>query len=333
MNSPVFLLASERSGTNLLRRRLTEYQKDYFGPAPLHLLKHLYWAEPYYGDLQEDESFSELVSDALGLAYYHFSPWDEVITVNEVKTEYKNIFSGARSSIGVMHVIYTIYAKRKGYSSYFCKDNKLFDFVSDIKLEIPDAKFLYLYRDPRDVVVSQLKRPLQNKSIFHLAELWREEQVKCIRHVKFLGENRDVISISYEDLIENEAKCIEKVCSFLNIDMLSQKSNFSSKESTEIQEWGNIDKPTMKSNSGNFLKVLSKRKIGKIESICWSQMLWLGYSTVNSERPTPSMFMKKAETFLGKVALVLSSFYVKKSLTESQVKQIRYVKEIKKKWI
>src|SRR5699024_9018031 len=57
MTAPIFLLASERSGTNLLRRRLTEAQSNVYGAAPLHLLKHLYFAEPYYGDLSDDANF------------------------------------------------------------------------------------------------------------------------------------------------------------------------------------------------------------------------------------------------------------------------------------
>jgi hypothetical protein len=73
----VFILATERSGTNLLRRRLSEAQSLVIGPAPLHLLKHLYYAEPYYGDLNYDPVFAEFVDDGLALAYEHFSAWDE----------------------------------------------------------------------------------------------------------------------------------------------------------------------------------------------------------------------------------------------------------------
>lgn len=37
-DSPVFIIASERSGTNLLRKRLTESQSVYLGPSPAHFL-------------------------------------------------------------------------------------------------------------------------------------------------------------------------------------------------------------------------------------------------------------------------------------------------------
>ena len=63
---PIFILSSERSGTNLLRRRLSEWQKVAYGPAPLHLLKHLYYAQPFYGDLSKTEALQQFLNDALG---------------------------------------------------------------------------------------------------------------------------------------------------------------------------------------------------------------------------------------------------------------------------
>lgn len=332
MKPPVFLLASERSGTNLLRRRLTEYQRDYFGPAPLHLLKHLYWAEPYYGDLAVDANFENFVSDALGLAYRHFSPWDEEITVSQVKSEYDVIFHKKRTAVGLMHVIYSIYAFRKGYSSYFCKDNHLFDFVSDIKLLIPESKFVYLYRDPRDVVSSQINRPLQNKSVLFLADLWRNEQVKCIRHAEFLEKSSDVIFLSYEGLIENESFSVKKLCDFLDVEMLNEKRSFSAKENIDIQEWKNLDKPTIKNNSGKFLTALSKSKIKKIEGLCWNQMVWLGYEPLSESRAYVSNRKMKLDTLLGKILKLLFWKFNSSGTTEQQMDRVKYTSRLRSKW-
>lgn len=332
MKPPVFLLSSERSGTNLLRRRFTEYQKDYFGPAPLHLLKHLHWAEPYYGGLENDINFDQFIQDALGLAYNHFSPWDEEITVSQVRAEYDTLFTRGRSSVGVMHVIYTLYAYRKGYSSYFCKDNNLFDFTSDIKLELPEAKFVYLYRDPRDVVVSQTKRPLQNKSIAFLSSLWREEQIKCIRYAESLRKNGDVFILSYEELTKNEKKCIRGLCEFVGAEFLSEKNELYLKEKTDIQEWKNLNKPTLKENSGKFRKALSVSQIKKIESICWNQMQWLGYNTDYNERARFDNKKIMLDIFLGKVRKSLSSRIRKASVTSGQKGRAEYTSRLQKKW-
>src|SRR5690349_3847480 len=87
-NRPLFLIASERSGTNLLRKRLTASQSYYFGPSPAHFLKHLYYREPFYGNLAEDARFQSLVEDALALCFVHFSPWDIELDAAGVVADY-----------------------------------------------------------------------------------------------------------------------------------------------------------------------------------------------------------------------------------------------------
>lgn len=332
MKYPVFLLASERSGTNLLRRRLTEYQEDYFGPAPLHFLKHLYWAEPYYGDFSTDTNFESFIQAALGLAYHHFSPWDEEITVKQVRDEYSSLAGNDRSSIGVMHVMYSLYARRKGYSTYFCKDNNLFDFVPDIQAAFPNAKFIYLYRDPRDVILSQLKRPLQNRSIAHLANLWREEQLKCIRHSNALSKHSCLATISYEELIANESLEMSKLCQFIEVGGNVRADKVFGEEKTDIQEWENLNKPTMSDNSGKFMKGLSASAIRKIEGICWHQMRWLGYEPISDERPELSKVRSALEVTAGKMGNIVRAKIQKKGITTAQIDRVRYTRALKSKW-
>lgn len=217
-SGPVFIVASERSGTNLLRRRLTEAQSLLYGPSPLHILKHLFYAEPYYGDLSNNIIFTSLIDDALNLAYKHFSPWDVFFSVKDVLEKYPILFPAERSVIGVMHVLYTMYAHVKGYESYVCKDNNLFDFTCQIHKAIPEARFIFLYRDPRDVVLSELKRPNQVKGVHYLARLWKKEQIKSIRSYTDLLRLGASYSVSYEDLISNEESIIENICQWLGLE-------------------------------------------------------------------------------------------------------------------
>lgn len=332
MGAPVFLLASERSGTNLLRRRLTERQGRVFGPSPLHLLKHLYFAEPYYGDLQDDRCFTNFIEDALGLAYHHFSPWDVKYRPAEVLDAYPKISGKVRSSVGLMHVLYTMYSHSKGYDSYFCKDNNLFDFVSDIRLVIPNARFVYLHRDPRDVVLSQRQRPLQNRGIAYLAQLWRDEQIKCIRHASTLFTEGGLIRVSYEDLIAREDEVMTNLCRSLDIVESEGCEAVFNTEKTDIHEWANLEQPTISNNSGKFMKGLSRSTIRKIEAICWYQMRWLGYSPLNEERPTISSGRVRLEIGLAKITKVLRSRLNNRLMTEGQEDQIHYVESLQKKW-
>jgi len=332
MTNPIFLLASERSGTNLLRRRFTEWQKDVFGPSPLHFLKHLYYAEPYYGDLENDSNFSIFVEDALGLAYHHFSPWDIEISADQVIESYSDLVGQARSAVGVMHVLYTLYAQRKGYRTYFCKDNNLFDFVSDIRIALPQARFVYLYRDPRDVVLSQSKRPLQNQSIAYLSKLWRDEQIKCIRHAKSLARDGLLVSVSYEDLISDENAVMKSLCHAFGAEVDSKRQEVFARETNDIQEWSNLNKPTIRDNSGKFREGLSVSAVRKIESICWHQMRWLSYEPVNDSRPNFSRVRASLEATGGKLSRVVRARVSPKGTTAAQKERIRYIKRLQVRW-
>lgn len=330
IDMPIFIIASERSGTNLLRRRLTGVQKRYFGPSPLHFLKHMFYAEPFYGDLMNNENFYKFIEDSIGLAYEHFAPWDETFTKDEVFIFHNKLFGNERTAIKLMHTIYTIYANKKGYESYICKDNNLFDFISDIRLELPLAKFIYLYRDPRDVVLSQLKRPLQVKNINYLSNLWKDEQIKSIRGT--FNNKNNVFFVSYEEFIINEEKILIDLLNFFGIEYVDNNKALKN-EKNDIHEWKNLDKHTITDNSLKFLKELSSSDIYNIESICWYQMLKLGYKPISQNRPNQkSQYISNLMIVLDKIKLLIKIKFFKKDVTKMQLKQIEYISQLYKKW-
>ena len=275
--SPVFLLASERSGTNLLRKLITEHQKIYFGPSPAHFLKNLFFIEPYYGDLYVDDNFVNLIEDALKLCYIHFSPWSIKLTAHQVFEAYLDQNYAERNSVFLSHFLMTSYAQEQGYQSYFCKDNKLNDFVFEILYYLPNSKFIYLYRDPRDVVLSQLERSLQTDSVYKLASLWKKEQVKCIScHQKL--SNTQIFKLSYEELIECPNRSLKEICNFLNVTYIKEKNNGVNIHTGMSAEWKNLNKPIMTNNYKKYLEKLNKRQVQLIEDSCFFQMQYLNYS-------------------------------------------------------
>lgn len=294
-NSPLFIIASERSGTNLLRKRITDAQGSYLGPSPAHLLKNLYYQEPYYGDLGEDKNFSRMVEDALGLCLKHFSPW-EIAWGPESIVE--SIPCHERNAISLMHYMMNRYASEKGFEGYICKDNHLYEFAVDIAASIPGAKFIYLYRDPRDFVLSQLKRPNSIQSSARFAKLWSYEQTKAIAISKRLGQQGRCISLSYEDFISNEAKSIEAILSFLGVESdCGQKYVEQNKE--EVHEWGNLSKKTMSENQKKYQKEMPRKQVALVEGICARQMTHLGYEAELPKVSPPSRKAVYADYLLG----------------------------------
>ncbi len=297
---PVFLLASERSGTNLLRRRISERQDIYFGPSPAHFLKHLYHREYVYGDLFEKENFIDMINDALSLCYVHFSPWGMKVTAEEVYDDYTLQFE-LRNSVLLSHYLQMRYAQEKGFRSYFCKDNHLFEYAHVIRRCIPDARFVYLHRDPRDVVLSQLKRTLMTGSVVRISEMWRREQESCIALRSHLSAD-SVFSVSYEHFIENEDVALEGILQYLGVKESGRLKQEAAKEGRGMaEEWANLDKPTIAGNSNKYRNEMSARDIRIIESICWDVMKELGYQAESRHRPSLSGRIKMYDVVSGEI--------------------------------
>ena len=277
----VYLLGSERSGTNLLRRELTAHQKTYFGMSPAHLLKHLYFNEPFYGHLNDDQNFALYLQDAIDLCTIHFAPWDIKFNAHDIIKKY----NAPRSSVYIADFLMREYANQKDYDSYFCKDNFIHEFALDIAHKLPESKFIYLYRDPRDVILSQTKRKNANNSIISFAKIWEYEQTRCIRAAYELESQGRCYSLSYEDFIQNTDIKTQEICAFLQTDYVTNTEKTPPDNITDtIHEWKNLDTPVMENNYQKFEEGLSKRQIQIIENICKKQMEYLSYTPSQPER-------------------------------------------------
>src|SRR4051812_17306600 len=74
IENPIFIVGTERSGSNLLRLLLNELESVCV-PHPPHLMRDLIPVLERYGDLARDENFLKLIRDAIKLVELHFAPW------------------------------------------------------------------------------------------------------------------------------------------------------------------------------------------------------------------------------------------------------------------
>jgi len=326
---PIFIISSERSGSNLLRKRITDSQDYYLGPSPGHFLKHLYYQQPYYGDFSLDQNFEKFISDALDLCLVHFSPWKIDWTPESVLISYGE---QRRDAVHLMHFMMNKYAKEQGFQGYICKDNHLFEMASEIAAEIPGAKFIYLYRDPRDFILSQLKRPSALHSVVTQSKLWAYEQTKAIAISERLRAKNRCLFISYETLISEETATLERLLAFLNVGP-GEGKNYQDSMREDVHEWSNLSRPTMQENSGRFLRELPMKKISIAESICFRQMSYLGYQRVGDSGRRPSRAFLYLDSLLGlgkkKVASIFSktdkeSAVAKRSAVLSRMRSNQY---------
>jgi hypothetical protein len=290
----IFLLSSERSGTNLLKKRLCDSNGSICNVPPVHLLRTLGYWESQFGDLAEDSVWESLITFALRCCYERAVPWKYIFTYESVKKNYQRKYKDQRSLVRLTDVFYSMYASEEGKNWYFCKDLWLFDFSNRIANEIPDSYFIQLVRDPRDYVVSQLKRPYSHCSVIKHAECWNSETIRSSNALVSLAIKDKSFFVTYESFLGGELVYINAINQWLNI--AEQELFITDSDSYDFYEWKNIHLPTMRDNFNKYKENLSNEQINTIESICWVAMRNMGYKTEAESRPSISKIFKVWDT-------------------------------------
>ncbi len=132
---PIFIIGTERSGTNLLRLILNSHSNIAI-PHPPHIMKNFFKLEPLYGDLDSDANFKKLVKDVVIVVELHPYPWG-------IKLDKQRIFRDAeeRKLINVFFAIYNQYLASTNKKRWGCKSTFMIHHVALIRRYYPHAKF------------------------------------------------------------------------------------------------------------------------------------------------------------------------------------------------
>ena len=280
----IYIMSSERSGSNLLRSILNAHS-EISAPSALQLFRQFSPIVHLYGNLSKTEHLESLVEDVLLLVNLKGTKteWDEEITKSELLNRIKY-----PSLVEVVVEVYSLYASKKGANYFVCKENDLYDHLFKTLHHYPTHKFIYLVRDGRDVAVSERSIPFRKRHIFALAESWKKEQQRALSTVQDTKTN-NVFIVKYEELLSKTNHVLEELFSFLEIEfekeVLSFHQNKESKnQSNKSEFWTNLSSPMMKDNFSKYKKKLSKKEIRIFESVCRQELIALGYKLEYSKQ-------------------------------------------------
>lgn len=275
---PTFIMSTERSGSNLVRKMLGAHP-DIAAPPPAHHLIHLSRILPYYGPLTDDSNFEDLVYDAVVMTQVENShlEWKHDIEVDDVLERVT-----ARNLPGVLEAMYDEVADREEALGWACKENRLWEDAFAIRDTIPDAKFVYLCRDGRDVAVSMQNVPTHDEHVYYIAREWFDHQLLCLEVVQELAAHDAALILKYEDLIETPEDELRRVCEFVDVEYHPRMLGFHKLDETQEAAdktvfWENLSKPVMSDNKGKFYDQLTERERQIFESVAGNGLEMLGY--------------------------------------------------------
>ncbi|MGV3484538.1 MAG: sulfotransferase family protein [Planctomycetaceae bacterium] len=148
---------------------------------------------------------------------------------------------------------------------------------------LPHSRFIHVVRDPRDTCLSM--RQVWGKSFYRGAVRWRRYLDHYHRITRSGSIAARCVQIRYEDLLEDPAPSMARICDFLKLPFAPQM--LSLRRSAEKLGAAAGANTIRRSNSAKFEAAMSPATIKMIESITWTPMQQCGYQPLHatSERP------------------------------------------------
>jgi len=279
IQDPIFIVGTERSGSNLLRLLLNE-SEEVAVPHPPHLMRDLSPIAPRYGSLTKDANFKRLIRHAIRLVDLHFAPWPFRPSADLVFEQ-----AAKRTLYAVCAGIYEQYREYAGKERWGCKSTFMINHVSEVMRHHKRPKFIHLVRDPRDVAVSARSSVFSHYHPYFVAQLWEREQSAALKWSAKL-ERDSWYTLRYEDLISEPALQMKKLCKFLDIKYSPRMLRFFDKAEARglaglSRSWENVSRPVLKKNSGRYLGELSVQEILLVESFTRDTMMKFDYKPVS----------------------------------------------------
>ncbi|ABM04068.1 sulfotransferase [Psychromonas ingrahamii 37] len=274
--TPIFMIGTQRSGSNLLRLMLNQLS-DIASPHPPHILERMFPLVESYGDLDLDVNYKKLIDDICRLVELNPVEWSG-ITFDRSKI--KSHATG-RSLLGVYAAIHDLYTESQGAKTWCCKSLANIKYINQIEEHFENPKYIYLYRDGRDVALSFQKAVVGEKHIYNIATGWSKTQKIALDFKKLIDKKR-FFCISYEELTQGPEKIARSLCEFLGVEYVPEilefhKSNEAKNAAKSSELWGNVTSPIITNNSRKFLAEMSPANIEIFESVSGNILDELGY--------------------------------------------------------
>ena len=255
-----FVLGSGRNGSTLLNRMLNQHS-ELFLPSEQYFLGNSIIKYKLYNFLIWRDLMKVIAGELMKVTGSH--TWDfsaeEIFDVLNT-TDDKSLQS-------VLEVIFRTYGlKNKPTFSQWGDTTPLNTYyVPELLSVFPEARYLFLLRDGRDVVASY-----KRGGEAYLGKLAQPQQaaihwVHALEQYQMLRKKSEVLLIRYEDLVTQPEVELMKVCDHLKVDyedrMLTYHQTIPTAPMYQEPQHAKIVKPVDTSSIGNWQKVLGEEDL------------------------------------------------------------------------
>lgn len=270
----IFLLCSERGGSNFITALMNGHSAI-SGPATKHLFNPV--ARNYFRYLPFDNQSWEDFLEALNQLFNaDFSFWESILSIDILRKEV------TQGNIG--HLFSTIYDKEaRGKPVSFVKEIKVYEFLPFLMAWFPEAHYVHLIRDPRDMALSWKKSKSHQGGVVAAARQWKLDQQKYGMFSCLPGIQSKTRTLSYESLVACPEVALSPVLKDWGYSwepaMLDfYRQSLVQKNAVTQPAWENLSQPVLSGNTRKYQIELSDMEIKMIERVCYFEMLQWGYA-------------------------------------------------------
>ncbi|MCR9289855.1 MAG: sulfotransferase [Bacteroidetes bacterium] len=284
-----FIIGNPRSGTTLLRLMLNAHP-EIVAPPECGFLH--WWYQKYKNWNDKDalsvSTISSFIDDLLGSKKIETwnLPRDGIIQyiLNKQPDTY--------ADLGALVYKYWAEKKHKSPSILMDKNNYYIRHLEDLIQIWPNAKFIFLVRDGRDVACSYKAikkldtnspyKPNLPESIDDIANEWSHNNKNVISFLES-KQNNDYHIIRYEDLLRNPIEALSSLLSIFHIPFSEEMLDFYkyNDEPNLTIDW---KKKTLEKvdgdNVGKFKKILTNQEIIDFQNIASQVLLRFNYELI-----------------------------------------------------
>jgi amino acid adenylation domain-containing protein len=276
----VFLICSERSGSNLIRVMVGNHSRVN-APPPLHLARDVgAQLHAVMGLGRDAPAWPPMRDLVVSRVRKHYGEEAGQAVLRELDGLERLDFEH------VLHAVLRVIHPEPEGKVLFVKENNVHEHAFFLLRLFPDAKFVFQVRDPRDYTASAIERKkgrFGNKfgSFRRCLQVWRDDQLGGLNLLAHLGPDRVHVQ-RYEDLIRDPERVLASLARFLGLEF--EEAMLSFHEHEDVQrfsqkggQWKNVGRPVMSDNSGKYREKLSRRQIRTVEAHLGPVMERFGY--------------------------------------------------------
>jgi len=198
-----FICGVTRSGTTLLRLMLDSHPELAI-PGETRWVPKL--IKTFERDRQTADDAADLIIDHKRWGDFHLD--GEALRARMRQLEPVTAGDAIRA-------FYLTYAEREGKTRYGDKTPGYIKEMTRIQRVLPEARFIHIIRDGRDVSLSHLRMNWGPETYEESARLWRNR----IRRAQRMARNVEhYMEVHFEELVDDTEGVLRRVCEFIELD-------------------------------------------------------------------------------------------------------------------